>query len=234
MLRFTPEGMHKLFKPTIAEIIQHVEDILNKEDLAGVNHLFLAGGFAQSPLLQTEMRKKFNSRLRVVIPCDVGLTILKGAVMFGLDPTAVRVRRSRLTYGVGVLNKFDSQKHPKDKYVMKDHREWCKDVFETFVKVDQSVAIGEQVVRCYTPARPNQKTLVINIYSSSSPHVQFVTEDHVTKCGTLRIDVSESQALKQRRKLHVSMQYGETEIKVSAVDESTGKCVHASIDFLNK
>ncbi len=234
MLRFTPEGMKELFKPTVSEIIQHVEDILNQEDFAGVSYLFLAGGFAQSPLLQAEMRKKFNSRLRVVIPCDVGMTILKGAVMFGMDPTAVRVRRSRLTYGVGVLNKFDVQKHPKEKYVMKDNREWCKDVFETFVKVDEAVAIGDKVTRCYTPARPKQKTLVINIYSSTSRDVKFVTEEQVTKCGTLRIDVSDSDLPRQRRKLHVSMQYGETEIKVSAVDETTGKCVHAMIDFLNK
>ncbi|XP_072042338.1 heat shock 70 kDa protein 12A-like isoform X2 [Amphiura filiformis] len=234
MLRFTPEGMKELFKPTISEVIKHVEDILNKDDLVGVSYLFLAGGFAQSPILQSEMRKKFNSRLRVVIPCDVGMTILKGAVMFGLDPTSIRVRRSRLTYGVGVLNKFDPQKHPKEKYVMKDTREWCKDVFETFVKVDEAVAIGDKVTRCYTPARPNQKKLVINIYSSTSQQVNFVTEEQVTKCGALRIDVTDSDLPRQRRKLHVSMQYGETEIKVSAVDETTGKCVHATIDFLNK
>lgn len=236
MLRFTPDGMRALFRPTMEGIIQHVEDILHK--VAGVSYLFLAGGFAQSPLLQAEMRKKFNSRLRVVIPCDVGLTILKGAVMFGLDPNCVRVRRSKLTYGVGVLNKFDPLKHPRSKYVMKDNREWCKDVFETFVRANEAVAIGDYVTKCYTPARPNQQTLIINIYSTAEQGVQFVTEANVKKCGTLRIDVANSttlaQSLKQRRKLHVSMQFGKTEIAVKGVDEATGKSVEACIDFLNK
>ena len=43
--------------------------------------------------------------MRIIIPQDVALTILKGAVVFGLDPTVVTVRRSRLTYGIGVLNR---------------------------------------------------------------------------------------------------------------------------------
>lgn len=44
----------------------------------GIQYLFLVGGFAESPLLQMEMRKEFNSMLKVIIPQDVGLSILKG------------------------------------------------------------------------------------------------------------------------------------------------------------
>lgn len=40
--------------------------------------MFLVGGFAESPLLQLEIRKEFSSQLKVIIPQDVGLSILKG------------------------------------------------------------------------------------------------------------------------------------------------------------
>ena len=76
--------------------------------LQGIEYLFLVGGFAESPILQNEIRRAFSSILKVIIPQDVSLTILKGAVLFGLDPTIVNVRRSRLTYGVSVLNRFCS------------------------------------------------------------------------------------------------------------------------------
>jgi len=59
--------------------------------------------------------------------------------MFGLDPTVVGVRRSRLTYGVGVLHRFLPGKHPSTKKIHRDNSTWCKDVFDRFVVVDQEV-----------------------------------------------------------------------------------------------
>ncbi|XP_033632868.1 uncharacterized protein LOC117294526 isoform X1 [Asterias rubens] len=238
MLRLSPEGMQQLFRPAVANIISLVEGLLNEPQLQGVSYLFLAGGFAQSSLLQNRMRKKFASRLRVIIPRDVGLTILKGAVMFGLDPTAVRVRRSRLTYGVGVLNKFDSTKHPKEKHVVKDSTEWCRDIFDTFVQADQSIAVGDKATRSYTPAKQDQTAIIINIYCTEKENVQFITDEGVQKCGTMHIDVSDSQSVVtaggKRRELQLTMQFGDTEIKVSALDVPTGRCVKANFDFLSK
>lgn len=38
----------------------------------------------------------------------------------------------------------------------------------------------------------------------------------------------------RRREIQTRMVFGDTEIKVSALDILTGKCVRATIDFLNK
>jgi len=40
--------------------------------------MFLVGGFSESPMLQVEMRKEFCHLLKIIIPQDVALTILKG------------------------------------------------------------------------------------------------------------------------------------------------------------
>ena len=40
--------------------------------------MFLVGGFSESPVLQVEMRKEFCHLLKIIIPQDVALTILKG------------------------------------------------------------------------------------------------------------------------------------------------------------
>ena len=40
--------------------------------------------------------------------------------------------------------------------------------------------------------------------------------------------------LTRRREIQTRMIFGDTEIKVSALDVTTGKCVRATIDFLNK
>ncbi|XP_039397843.1 heat shock 70 kDa protein 12B isoform X1 [Mauremys reevesii] len=237
MLRMSPEAMNDLFQPTVSQIIRHIDDLLKKPDVKGIKFLFLVGGFAESAMLQHAVQAAFGSLCRVIIPQDVGLTILKGAVLFGLDPTIVRVRRSPLTYGVGVLNKFVEGKHPKEKLLVKEGKNWCTDIFEKFVSVDQSVALGEVVQRSYCPARVGQRKIIINIYCCATDDVVYITDPGVRKCGTISLeldDVDEPSSPKSRRReIRASMQFGDTELKVAAMDVRTSKTVRAAIDFLS-
>ncbi|XP_071419722.1 heat shock 70 kDa protein 12A isoform X3 [Pithys albifrons albifrons] len=234
MLRMSPDAMNALFKPTIDQIVQHLSEVFDKPEVTNVKFLFLVGGFAESPLLQQAVQSAFGSRCRVIIPQDVGLTILKGAVLFGLDPAVIKVRRSPLTYGVGVLNRFVEGKHPPEKLLVKDGTRWCTDVFDKFISADQSVALGETVTRSYTPAKPSQLVIVINIYSSEQDNVGFITESGVKKCGTLRLDLTGTDAsVPNRREIKTLMQFGDTEIKAMAIDVATSKSVKVGIDFLN-
>uniref|UniRef100_A0A672GTE7 Heat shock 70 kDa protein 12B-like n=1 Tax=Salarias fasciatus TaxID=181472 RepID=A0A672GTE7_SALFA len=248
MLRLTQEAMNELFQPTIINIVKHIEELMAKPEVRGVRFLFLVGGFAESPMLQRAVQKALGRTCRIIIPHDVGLTILKGAVLFGLDPTVVRVRRCPLTYGVGVLNRFVEGRHPRDKLLVKDGREWCTDILDRFVSVDQSVALGEAVRRSYTPARLGQRKIIINIYCSATDDVTYISDPGVRKCGTITLDLPEplppaGAAARgggggggggpERREIRATMQFGDTEIKVTAVDIMSGRSVRASIDFLS-
>jgi len=170
-----------------------------------------------------------------------------GAVCFGLDPTVVTVRKARLTYGVGVMNRFLRGVHPESKLVRRRDVDWCLDVFDRFVIVDRPVSLGDTVLRRYTPAEPDQAVIVIHIYSSETPDVRFVTDPGVQQCGTLRLDLSPAGADQaadrsstllsagaRRREIQTRMMFGDTEIKVSALDVVSGRSVRAAIDFLNK
>uniref|UniRef100_A0AAQ6IEQ6 Heat shock protein 12B n=1 Tax=Anabas testudineus TaxID=64144 RepID=A0AAQ6IEQ6_ANATE len=244
MLRLTQEAMNELFQPTIVNIVKHIEELMAKPEVHGVRFLFLVGGFAESPMLQKAVQKSLGQTCRIIIPHDVGLTILKGAVLFGLDPTVVRVRRCPLTYGVGVLNRFIEGRHPRDKLLIKDGREWCTDILDRFVSVDQSVALGEVVRRSYTPARLGQRKIIINIYCSATDDVTYISDPGVRKCGTITLDLPEPLPLPgavggagggvpERREIRATMQFGDTEIKVTAVDVMSNRSVRASIDFLS-
>uniref|UniRef100_A0A3Q3KC72 Heat shock protein 12B n=1 Tax=Monopterus albus TaxID=43700 RepID=A0A3Q3KC72_MONAL len=244
MLRLTQEAMNELFQPTITNIVKHIEDLMAKPEVRGVRFLFLVGGFAESSMLQKAVQKALGRVCRIIIPHDVGLTILKGAVLFGLDPTVVRVRRCPLTYGVGVLNRFIEGRHPRDKLLIKDGREWCTDILDRFVSVDQSVALGEVVRRSYTPARLGQRKIIINIYCSTTDDVTYIDDPGVRKCGTITLDLPEplpipgavggaGGGVPERREIRAAMQFGDTEIKVTAVDIMSNRSVRASIDFLS-
>lgn len=162
-----------------------------------------------------------------------------GAVCFGCDPGVVTVRKSRMSYGLSVLNKFIRGRHPESKLAYKDGVEWCVDVFDPLVLANQSVALGSSVVRSYTPAGPGQKFGNFEMYCSERDDVQFITDEGVEKevRGQLRLDLSQldqSATGGRRREVQARLTFGDTEIKVVALDVVTGNSVRATIDFLNK
>uniref|UniRef100_A0A8C6BSU0 Heat shock 70 kDa protein 12B n=1 Tax=Monodon monoceros TaxID=40151 RepID=A0A8C6BSU0_MONMO len=237
MLRMSCEAMNNLFQPTVSGIIQHIEALLARPEVQGVKLLFLVGSFSESAVLQHAVQAALGTRgLRVVVPHDVGLAILKGAVFFGQAPGVVRVRRSPLTYGVDVLNRFVAGRHPPDKLLVRGGRRWCTDVFERFVAAEQSVALGEDVLRSYCPARPGQRCVLINLYCCAAQDAR----PGLRKCGELSLELEPAEggphaagAPPSRREIRTAMQFGDTEIQVTAVDVSTNRSVRAAIDFLS-
>lgn len=223
--------MEGLFCKTVENIRKHIENIINQKDM-NIEHIFLVGGFAESLILQKEIKDSFSFNQKVIIPQGVSLAILKGAVLFGLDPTTINIRRLRMTYGVGVLNRFIYGVHPREKLVIKDGIQWCADVFDKFVVNGQSVDVGDVVLRRYTPAKDGQSCSVIHIYCSEKDNAYFITDNGVKRCATLILDLTDSRYV-QGREIQTQMMFGDTEIKVSALDVATGKCVKAEVDFLN-
>lgn len=73
---------------------------------------------------------------------------------------------------MAVLNRFIVGRHPLDKRVVKDGIAYCKDIFDKFVMADQSVSLGERVVRSYSPARRHQRRIVLNVYCADNDDVQ--------------------------------------------------------------
>lgn len=132
-----------------------------------------------------------------------------------------------------MLHRFDPSRHPVSKKVTKDNIDWCTDIFDVFVTVNQSVDLGESIVRRYTPVRRDQTATTINIYSTDQDHVTFVSDVGVTKCGTLTLALSDAVPVGQRREIRAEMLFGDTEIRVRAVDVNSNHAVEASIDFIN-
>ena len=159
-----------------------------------------------------------------------------GAVCFGLDPSTVTVRRSRQTYGVGVVRRFVRGRHPESRLVRRDGVDWCTGVLDRFVGAGDPVFVGGTVTRRYAPAERAQTTSVLHVYGSDSPDVQYATD--AERCGTLRLHVPPptptSPAPPTRGEIQAKMTFGGTEIKVSAVDVATGQCVGCTIDFLSQ
>ena len=72
---------------------------------------------------------------------------------------------------------FIHGRHPIEKRVIKDGIEYCKDVFDKFVVADQSITLGERIIRSYSPARRHQRRIVLNVYCAENDDVQVISKE---------------------------------------------------------
>ena len=84
--------MKKLFKPTIDRIKDHLKGLLQNPELFKVNTMLLVGGFADSTLLQQEIKKAFSRQVRVLVPDNASAAVVKGALLFGKQPGKITER----------------------------------------------------------------------------------------------------------------------------------------------
>ncbi|KAJ3028403.1 hypothetical protein HDV00_010396 [Rhizophlyctis rosea] len=96
----TTADMLSFFDPVVKDILELIENQLNKCEGKTCQKAFVVGGFSESQYLVGRIRQAFEGRVGSVIsPAEPGAAIVKGAVLYGLNPRTITARRSRFTYG---------------------------------------------------------------------------------------------------------------------------------------
>ena len=102
----------------------------------------MVGGFAESPMLIQGIKSEFPE-MRVIIPQEAAWSVLRGAVIFGHDPSLIKERRSKYTYGVRVFDTFDPTVHDEKYKYEEDGEILCCRLFSKLISIDDPVTVGE-------------------------------------------------------------------------------------------
>ncbi|XP_060570707.1 heat shock 70 kDa protein 12B-like [Ruditapes philippinarum] len=224
---------NEIFEPTVRKIISHVKYLLTTPSVDGCAAILMVGGFSESSVLQTNVKSTFK-HLKVIVPDDAGLAVLKGAVIFGHKPTTITERICRFTYGKNTSHRYsESCKHRMGR-VEKDKNGdiRCYDLFDIHVKAGQSIKVDEeQPEAIYTPITDSQTRITAGVYASSSTNPQHTTEDGCKRIGTLIVPISDTSS-GRNHEFGISFIFGGTEIVVKVVDKESGEMMLKSVDFL--
>ena len=93
-------------------IQKYLNNLFSLDTLQGVDSLCMVGGYSESVILQTFIRETCKDKT-VIIPANAGLAVLKGAVLYGHDPSVIAERKCRFIYGTACSLQFDETKHKK-------------------------------------------------------------------------------------------------------------------------
>jgi hypothetical protein len=214
-IRFDAEFMKSLYKTTLDNIITHIKDVMQKESANGVNIFLLVGGFSESPMVQEAVKKAFPSQ-RVIVPEDSGLSVLKGAVLFGHKPDFISSRISRFTYGVQVTQTFNPEKHSERKRFMLGNVPHCNDLFSSFTKADTSVLAGQKLLEIYKTTTPFQAEMGLRVFVTPFEDPTYIDDDGCSLLG--KLDVTVPKPSIDEHQLAVEFYFGNTELSVTAVE----------------
>lgn len=229
-LRMEQDEAMKLFKPVVDKIEEHVTSVVQR--INGLKYIIMVGGFSESNYLERRIKTTFEGQLRVIVPHDARLSVVKGAVIFGQDPTSICERRTVHTVGIGTTQPFIEGYH-RPTYRIRGTTpvdDLCDNVFETYIKADEAVGVGNSVQKSFTPSYEGQMEALVDIFFSRKKEVWYTVEDEVWQKGYMLVPLN---GFGLNREVKVSIYFGETEFKVTACDR-TGTEQQVKLDFLGK
>lgn len=227
------ETMKQFFKPSIRELIQHMKGVMRSARVDGISMILLVGGSAESEHIQNEVRKEFKS-VKLVVPSGAGLTVLKGAVIFGHCPTMIMSRILRFTYGTDITPAFDPKIHREDKKITIAGVERCKDYFSAILSAGTEVKIGQKIIESYSPASIFQEGACVRIFCSPHKEVKYIDDEDCFQLGELFIPLPGNLIAKLLFKgnpFFVEYTFGDTELKITAFDMLSGNRTSCTLEM---
>lgn len=227
-MRIDVDIMKDIFKPTIENIISLMEDIFETAE-SDVSQILLVGGFSECSLIQDTVKNSFSDK-RVIVPEEAGLSVLKGAVLFGHKPDYIQSRVMRFTYGVETSEPFDPDEHDEEYIFEADGKEMCGELFDVIVEKNQNVEIGSVFESQHSTVYKMQDAMTLELYTTTEDDPEYTDEEGCSYLGSATIVFPEP--FEEERCVHVKFIFGNTELGLEAEDEISGESIQASFNLI--
>ena len=156
---------------------------------------------------------------------------MEGAVLFGLNPNKIIQRKARYTIGTGSNDFWNEELHSKNgkKYYCKIDNTWrCKDCFSIFIRINESIQIGQEIIKKYIFMEPRYFT--IYFYKTLKSNPIFINEEGIEEIGKLSFDAGKDFPPRER-KFTITMRIGGTFIDVKVKHLKSGTTIKTKLDF---
>lgn len=220
-IRIDVDLVKSLFNKSIERIISLVKDMDTRSASLEIPLILLVGGFSDCKLIHHALKQAFPAK-KVIVPEEAGMSVLKGAVLYGHHPEFVSSRVMRYTYGTDIYVDFNPDIHEESRKESMQGKDKCE-VFDFIIKQNSQAVIGSEIQRYYFTIYPYQTAMPITIYVSNKESPKYVDENGCSKIGEVVVDIPKPS--EEERSVVVNFVFGKTEINVTAQELKYGlKC----------
>ena len=187
-------------------IIDKISTYINRIILAvpHVDSIIFAGSVSSNNYIISLIKEKISGyNLKSYLCTFPSVAVVKGAVIFGLNPFIIRKRISKYTIGVECTETWNESKHgdhPEKKFYDEEDKCYrCSDIFSPIIQKDQKISVDAINSRHYEIKF--RKTKII-FYKTLFHEIKYVDEKYILpKCsefGNLTFDAGDDFDKKDR------------------------------------
>ena len=217
----SPAAVKDLFQPTVNKVIDFLMELFKVEALSKVDYLFMVGGFSCSQHLTSAIKERFSQKTTIMIPEEPTTVIMKGALMFSKNPTFVKERLARATYGINAMVPFNPAVHDESRSLVFDGKKECKGTFEIFIRKGTAFKLGHAIEKTFTTESTDCGEIMVDLFACPREDVVYVDEEDVSKIGKIYVKIVDNKPGSYHL-VDVSFYLGESEMKIT-VNDTYGK-----------
>ena len=228
-IEFPYKILYKYLKNQADSICNIINDILSKEN---IKTLIFVGGYCNNKVLLELIKKGLKNNIIPLQPSRPCLSIMEGAVLFGIEPSTINIRKSKYTIGGNMRDFWNEEKHSKKgkKIFDENINQWmCLDCFDKFIEINQKIKLDKSITKSYFMVE--KRFYVINFYKTLKSNPTFIFEEGMEFIGKCELDLGREYEKYEEREINVTMKFGGTFIDVSSIHLKTGKSVKAKLLF---
>lgn len=227
-IRFDADLMKSVFNGTIKKITFLVQEMLSGISPLQVPFMLLVGGLAECKMIHASLKQAFPTK-QIIVPEDPGISVLKGAVLFGHVPDFIACRVMRYSYGTDSYVDFDPDEHDIWRKEILEGKTLCK-IFQQIIGQNTPALIDTRIEHDYKTMGSYQRTMTINIYACEKEDPKYVDEVGCTKIGQVEVNIPSPSV--EQRNVGVNYVFGKTEINIMAEELKTGSKCNAKINLI--
>ncbi|CAG8821048.1 35004_t:CDS:2, partial [Racocetra persica] len=209
-----------MFDPVIDQIINLIEKQL-ANTTKKCSAMFLVGGFSESIYLIKRIKDRFRMEVpQINVPQNPITSVIRGAVMYGLNKNIIKNRILPMSYGFEVYERTTTR----------------FDKFGCIASRGQRIALEEKFTKKCIPVYDDQKAVHFKVFATSKTNPEYCNEDGMKEVGDLHIELPDDNSSSNKSEVELSLTFGELLITATAKNKEnktlTAKFTYARPEFV--
>jgi len=228
IIEFPYEIIYNYMTIQADSISKIINDINLKEE---IKTIIFVGGYCSNEILIGLIKNNLNNISTYLQPSNPILAIMEGAVLFGIEPSKISIRKAKYTIGQGINDPWDDSKYLASgfKFFSPEANGWfCSNCFLKYIEINQNLSYEDEIIRSnFSPTFNSCMTF----YKTKKINPTFITEEGIIRIGECQLEIDKEYTNYNDREIKIIMKFGGTFIDVTAIHVKSGKSVKTTLTF---
>ena len=210
------------------QISEQISEIINKTN--DIESILYVGGYCSNEILINHFKNKFKNLVHLK-PSNPEKAVLKGAVLFGINPNIINLRISPYTIGFNCDEDWNEQIHGGigEKYYDALNAVFkCKNSFHILIKKGEKISQNNIITKSFITM--NSRIIILKFFKTLNPNPVLFTEKGVELIGNEKLDLGRDYNYEERS-FYINLKFGGTFYDASCIHIKSGKVLKFPLYF---